>query len=144
MGFFRKLFGKSEEQGIHKAIRLYRSDNYARALEETECLIAQRRDVPLTWYLKGKCLFRLFRLEEALAAFDKAGQLCQSAPADAPGNAQPDDSGMGDLILWVAQCHLKSGRNAQARRILDDFIANAAPNQEDLVEVAGRLLAKVP
>ena len=123
MGLFQRIFsaGTSDPAQaavaeMNDAVRLYRRGAFREALSIADRLIAGSPGIALSWRFRGECLFSLQRYQEAVASFDKAGEL--------------GGPGTDDVFLWSSLALHNGGRRDEAKARLRDALASTALRAE--------------
>ena len=117
MGLFQRVFGSGAPgraseavADMNDALRLYRQGSYRDALAIGDHLIASGPNIALSWRFRGECLFSLHRYDEAVASFEKAGEL--------------GGPGTDDVFLWSSLALHNGGKPEQAKARLRDALAS--------------------
>jgi len=123
MGLFERIFGagaadpaEAADDDMNQAIRLYRKGSFQEALAIADRLIAGGPGIALSWRFRGECLVSLQRYEEAVASFDRAGEL--------------GGPGTDDVFLWSSLALHNSGKREEAKARLRDALASPALTPE--------------
>jgi tetratricopeptide (TPR) repeat protein len=123
MGLFQRMFGagasdpaQAAAADMNQAIRLYRQGSFQAALSIADRLIAGGPGIALSWRFRGECLFSLQRYEEAVASFDRAGEL--------------GGPGTDDVFLWSSLALHNGGKSEEAKARLRDALTSTALTPE--------------